>query len=76
MNERRQIVLRESEKLAFELREAYMGKKMKVLIEDEKEGFGHTENFLPVICPFPVKRNTIVEVECIQKHAGRPHRKI
>ncbi len=66
MNERRQIVLRESEKLAFELREAYVGKKMKVLIEDEKEGFGHTENFLPVICQFPVKRNTIVEVECIK----------
>jgi threonylcarbamoyladenosine tRNA methylthiotransferase MtaB len=66
MNERKQIVLRESEKLAFELREAYVGKKMKVLIEDEKEGFGHTENFLPVVCQFPVKRNTIVEVECIQ----------
>ncbi len=66
MNERRQIVLRESEKLAFELREAYVGKKMKVLIEDEKEGFGHTENFLPVVCQFPVKRNTIVEVECIK----------
>jgi threonylcarbamoyladenosine tRNA methylthiotransferase MtaB len=66
MNERRQIVLRESEKQAFELRESYVGKKMKVLIEDEKEGFGHTENFLPVICQFPVKRNTIVEVECIK----------
>jgi threonylcarbamoyladenosine tRNA methylthiotransferase MtaB len=66
MNERRQIVLRESEKLAFELREDYVGRKMKVLIEDEKEGFGHTDNFLPVVCQFPVKRNTIVEVECIK----------
>jgi threonylcarbamoyladenosine tRNA methylthiotransferase MtaB len=64
MNERKQIVLRESEKLAFELREAYVGKQMKVLIEDE--GFGHTENFLPVVCQLPVKRNTIVEVECIK----------
>lgn len=66
MNERKQIVLRESEKLAFELRESYVGQKMKVLIEDEKEGFGHTENFIPVVCQFPVKRNTIVEVECIK----------
>ena len=66
MNERKQIVLRESEKQAYALRESYVGKKMKVLIEDEKEGFGHTENFLPVVCQFPVKRNTIVEVECIK----------
>jgi threonylcarbamoyladenosine tRNA methylthiotransferase MtaB len=66
MNERKQIVLRESEKQAFELRHAYVGKKMKVLIEDEKEGFGHTDNFLPVLCTSPVKRNTIVEVECLK----------
>jgi threonylcarbamoyladenosine tRNA methylthiotransferase MtaB len=64
INQRKQTVLRESEKRAFEMREGYVGKRMKVLIEDEKEFFGHTDNFLPVYCSSPVKRNTIVEVEC------------
>jgi len=66
INQRKQIILRESEKRAFEMREEYVGKKMKVLIEDEKEFFGHTDNFLPVYCSSPVKRNTIVEVECVK----------
>ncbi len=63
IQERKQIVLRESEQRAFEMRQEYVGKKMKVLIEDENSG--HTDNFLPVICQSAVKRNTIVEVECI-----------
>jgi threonylcarbamoyladenosine tRNA methylthiotransferase MtaB len=66
INQRKQTVLRESEKKAFEMREGYVGKKVKVLIEDEKEFFGHTDNFLPVFCSSPVKRNTIVEVECFK----------
>lgn len=66
INHRKQIVLRESEKQAFEMRHTYIGKKVKVLIEDEKDRFGHTENFLPVFCNFPVQRNTIVEVECFE----------
>lgn len=66
INQRKQTVLRESEKRAFEMREKYVGKKMKVLIEDEKECFGHTDNFLPVFCSSPVQRNTIVEVECFK----------
>lgn len=66
INQRKQTVLRESEKKAFEMREEYIGKKVKVLIEDEREFFGHTGNFLPVFCSSPVKRNTIVEVECFK----------
>ncbi len=66
INQRKQTVLRESEKRAFEMREKYVGKKVKVLIEDEKECFGHTDNFLPVFCSSPVQRNTIVEVECFK----------
>ncbi len=64
IQERKQRVLRESEKLAFEMRQPYVGKKMKVLIEGESRG--HTDNFLPVICLTPVEKNTIVEVECIE----------
>lgn len=60
IQERKQIVLREAEKLAFEVRERYVGKKIKVLLESE--GFGHTDNFLPVVCSG--KRNTVVEAFC------------
>jgi threonylcarbamoyladenosine tRNA methylthiotransferase MtaB len=66
IQERKQIVLRESEQRAFEMRQEYVGKKMKVLIEDEEKRSGHTDNFLLVICQSRVKRNAIVEVECIQ----------
>jgi threonylcarbamoyladenosine tRNA methylthiotransferase MtaB len=66
IQERKQIVLRESEQLAFELRRAYIGKKAKVLIESEEGSSGHTDNFLPVICQSKVERNTIVEVECVE----------
>jgi threonylcarbamoyladenosine tRNA methylthiotransferase MtaB len=66
MQERKQKVLRESEKQAFELRNGYVGKRMKVLIESEQDCSGHTDNFLPVACLSPVQRNTIVEVECVE----------
>jgi threonylcarbamoyladenosine tRNA methylthiotransferase MtaB len=62
IQERKQIVLREAEKLSYEMRQPYIGKKMKVLIETDN--FGHTDNFLPVLCKG--ERNTIVEVECTE----------
>lgn len=54
IRERKQRLLRVSEKKAFDLRSSYIGRKMKVLLESEsKKGFlsGHTENFLRVITP-------------------------
>ena len=62
IQERKQIILRESERLSYALREQYVGKTMKVLIETDN--FGHTENFLPVFCQG--ERNSIVEVRCVE----------
>ncbi len=68
MKQRRQEVLRLSERVAFELRQRYVGSCMKVLLESEEEGFfmGHTENFLSVMVPSSgLKPNEVVEVECV-----------
>lgn len=62
IQERKQIILRESEHLSYALREQYVGKTMKVLMETDN--FGHTENFLPVFCQG--ERNSIVEVRCVE----------
>lgn len=57
---RKQEVMRLSEQVAFELREQFVGRTMKVLMEGN--GIGHTENFLPVLLPGR-KANEIVEVK-------------
>jgi threonylcarbamoyladenosine tRNA methylthiotransferase MtaB len=62
IQERKQMVLRESENLSYALREQYVGKTMKVLVETDN--FGHTDNFLPVFCKG--ERNSIVEVLCVE----------
>jgi threonylcarbamoyladenosine tRNA methylthiotransferase MtaB len=49
IQERKQIVLREAEKLAFSLRDSYIGRPLEVL--SEENGMGHTANFLPVVVP-------------------------
>lgn len=59
---RKQIVMREAEKHAFELRQAYVGKTLKVLVEDGVSG--HTENFLPVSLNVERKQHEIVSVLC------------
>ncbi len=63
---RKRKVLEEAERLAFSLREGYVGRKMPVLLEGEdRPGYisGYTSNFLRVLMPsknlFP---NQIVEV--------------
>lgn len=64
-NARKQEVLRLSEKIAYDLRERYVGRTMPVLLESrEGEHFsGHTENFLQVLVPHEgLKSNTIVDV--------------
>lgn len=63
---RKEIVLRESEKGAFELRQGHIGKKLTVLIETEEPCFGHSENFLPVYLNKSLPRNTIAFVECLE----------
>lgn len=60
--ERKQELMRLSEQVGYRLREDYVGKVMKVLMEDGKEG--HTENFLQVmVAGEGVVRNEIYEVE-------------
>ncbi len=74
IQERKQRVLRLAEQHAFELREQYIGRKMQVLLESDKEtlpGYleGHTENFLSVFVPsHGLRANELVTVECIQNH--------
>jgi len=70
MAERKQKVLRLSEKLSFGLRDRYVGRVMDVLIES-KDGEGrfssHTDNFLPVFVEGEgLKSNDLIKVECIE----------
>jgi len=74
IQERKAKVLEAAEKGAFSLREEYVGRQMKVLLEakEEQEGvfFGHTENFLPVFVEGKgLRPNTIVEVNLLQNTA-------
>lgn len=63
--ERKQKVLRLSEKIAYDLRKQYVGRKMKVLIEEEQKG--HTENFLEVLLPnTELSSNEIVTCEMVE----------
>lgn len=67
IHERKQKILRESEKIAFDLREQYVGKILKVLIETESPASGHTDNFLPVILPDDhILQNQLVDVICFE----------
>ena len=71
IKERKRAVLELSEKIAFELRNKYISRKMEVLIEGEEESArGHTANFLQVKLPgIRLPKNTIVEVELIANEA-------
>lgn len=62
---RKQEILRLSEEVAFELREEYVGRQMKVLTESTDQ-FGHTENFLPVYVDLQVPANTLVTVDILE----------
>jgi threonylcarbamoyladenosine tRNA methylthiotransferase MtaB len=64
MNKRKEVVLRASEKQAFLLRNAYVGRPLRVLLEEPS--FGHSENFLPVFLDAPGARNTVVNVLCTE----------
>lgn len=72
IKQRKQMVLRASEQIAYELREQYVGRTMWVLTESKDESrpneiSGHTENFLNVWiqgCCF--KSNELIEVELME----------
>lgn len=53
MAQRKAVILAQAERLAFELREQFVGRQMDVLLEAEKGEYmmGHTENFLNVLVP-------------------------
>ncbi len=59
-----------SNKNEFEINQKYIGKKVEVLFEEEKEGIfkGHTANYILVYCKDEEENlsNKIQEVECIQ----------
>lgn len=63
---RKTELLHAAEKAAFHLREKFVGRKMKVLLENEENSrhiAGHTENFLKVFVPKgEFSSNQIVEV--------------
>ncbi|MGB7978095.1 MAG: tRNA (N(6)-L-threonylcarbamoyladenosine(37)-C(2))-methylthiotransferase MtaB [Chlamydiales bacterium] len=66
---RKQRLLRLAEKTAFDLRSRFVGRRMKVLLENEtKPGFisGHTANFLRVWVPAGlVRSNDLIEVALV-----------
>jgi len=63
IQERKQRLLRASEKLSFDLRQESIGQVVSVLME--ADGSGHTDNFLPVAVP-GVQQNELVWVRCLQ----------
>lgn len=63
--DRKQQVLRLSEKIAHDLRQQYIGREMDVLIEGDQRG--HTENFLEVLLPdCEIEPNTIVRCKLVE----------
>lgn len=62
IDERREKVLRLSERIAFDLRREYVGRTMKVLLESDSSG--HTDNFLEV--QVGGEKNQILDVKLIE----------
>ena len=62
---RKNELMRLSEKMSFELRELFLGRTMKVLVEGGNEG--HTENFLRVcLNESEYQKNDIVNVKLVE----------
>jgi len=69
MMERKQVLLRLAEKVAFDLREQYVGIELEVLLEvtDGTHFSGHSDNFLRVMVPDEgYSSNDILRVKCIK----------
>lgn len=73
IHERRAIVNKKAEELAFFFREKFVGRESAVLIENrETNGYflGHTANFLPVLVPLDgIKQNQMVRVKLLENRA-------
>jgi len=74
IKERKQILLREAEKLSYELRHSYINKQLTVLTESEDKDLGlitgHSSNFLPIIVKDKnIQSNQLVKVEIIENTA-------
>jgi threonylcarbamoyladenosine tRNA methylthiotransferase MtaB len=74
IRQRKHEILRLSEKVAFELRQQYLGRRLSVLTENSDpcrtgEIFGHTGNFLSVwVQSGKLLPNQLVEVELFENH--------
>lgn len=67
---RKNEVLRHSERVAFALRERYVGREVEVLIESDNQG--HTDNFLAVeVKGREFRSNEIVRVKCLENSPER-----
>jgi len=69
MKERKNKLLRFAEKMAFELREQFVGREMRVLLENTDGDMiaGHTENFLRVeVLKEGFRPNEMIDVELVE----------
>ncbi len=72
ITKRKQHLLRATEEASYQLRNGYIGKRLKVLLEDEDTNHpgyirGHSENFLTVYVSKKNERsNDIITVECLE----------
>lgn len=69
INERKQQILRLSDKMAYNLRERFLGRRMTILTEmnQEKGIVGHTDNFLMVQIPQEnCGANELIDVELLK----------
>ena len=69
INERKKILDKLSKEKAYILRDGYLKKRMKILIEKEKTGYfiGHSDNFFEVkIFDKDLCKNQIIEVMIVK----------
>jgi threonylcarbamoyladenosine tRNA methylthiotransferase MtaB len=69
--ERKSRLLRVVEETAYQLRNQFVGRVMSVLTEtpDGESGFGHTDNFLPVLLDQSIDKNQIVSVTILENRS-------
>lgn len=70
LKKRKERMIEKSEREAFNLRQRFVGKKLKVLLEEKQDSnyiFGHSENFLPVnVINENLLRNDLIEIEVLE----------
>ena len=69
ISKRKAIVLQNAERIAFEHRKKYVGRKMEVLLESQEGPYftAHTENFIPVLVPKEgLESNQLINVTFIE----------